>query len=126
MRRLFVLLLLSSALGTAHAEIIERIKRLKRLLEEDPFLGKTFDDPLEFNRAQALSIYGQVSAAAEIAHLAQLLAHHEAAAVVVLEPSEEDRQKLVTALEGLHADFAATDSFGRLLAKLTDALEEMA
>ncbi len=107
-------------------EIKQRIEKLKKIFDEDPYLGNTFITFRDKKAARNISRYRKVKAISEIAHLDQILAHKSAAAVMVMEPSDEDVAALEEALTDLNLDYQTTETFRTNLALLTEALEKVA
>jgi len=107
-------------------EIQQRIQKLKKILDNDPYLGNTFLTFRDKKAARNISRYRKVKAISEIAHLDQLLAHKSAAEVMVMAPSDDDLSALKEALDDLNVEYQANENFRTLLAMLTDAMEKVA
>jgi len=107
-------------------EIKQRIEALKKIFDNDPYLGNTFTSFRDKKAARNFSRYRQVKAIIEMAHLDQLLAHKSASKVMVMEPSKDDIDALKGALEDLSLEYQATENFRTNLASLTEALQSVA
>ncbi|MCP5005892.1 MAG: hypothetical protein GY941_18435 [Planctomycetes bacterium] len=110
----------------AEEEIKQRIEKLKKILDKDPYLGNTFISFRDKKAARNISRYRKVKAISEIAHLDQILAHKSAAEVMVMEPSDDDVVALKEALEDLNRDYQTNETFSANLARLTEGLERVA
>ncbi len=106
-------------------EIEQRIEKLKKILDEDSYLGNRYISFRDQRAARNVNRYKNVKAISQIAHLNQMLAHKSAADVMVMKPSDADKDALKEALDDLNGEYQDNEAFRTNLALLTEALENV-